>query len=169
MDFEAIYEENFSRVYNFIYYRLLSHDKTDDLVSEVFTRVFEKLDSYDPSKAALSTWIFTIARNAIIDEARRKRPCASLDEQVGEIPADQDVALEYIKSEERRALRQQLSKLSAQEREIISMKFFEEKTNRCIAGELNMNESTVSSTVYNSMRKLRKGLDEYRSEGRVAL
>jgi RNA polymerase sigma factor (sigma-70 family) len=87
-----------------------------------------------------------------------------------EIPSDENPELEYIKSEERKMLYRELVKLSSLEREVISMKFFEEKTNRKIASELSMNESTVSSTVYNTIRKLRKGMAQYRDEeGAVAL
>ena len=168
VDFESIYNEYFPKVYNYLYYRLLNRDQTDDLVSEVFTRAFEKLDSYDPDKGAISTWIFTIARNVLTDSFRRRRQVLPLDDQAMEISSGEDVELAYIKSEERKALHRELVKLSDLEREVIGMKFFQEKTNRKIASELNMNESTVSSTVYNTVRKLRKGLAQW-EEGMVAL
>jgi RNA polymerase sigma-70 factor (ECF subfamily) len=160
-DFESIYERFFPKVYNYIYYRLLNRDRTDDLVSDTFTRVFEKLDTYDESKAKLSTWIFTVARNILTEEFRQHKQMVSLDDAGrAEIPLDYDLQLAYIQSEERRELYSLLARISARERELIAMKFFADMTNRKIAATLGMNESTVSSMVYNALRKLRKGLME---------
>ena len=55
---EEIYEEFFPRIYNYIYYRLLHREETEDLVSRIFLRVAEHLQEYDPKKAKLDTWIF---------------------------------------------------------------------------------------------------------------
>ncbi len=107
-DFESLYGQYFPKVYNYIYYRLLNRDQTDDLVSEVFTRIFENLDAYDETKAKLSTWIFAITKNALLNEMHRKRPTVSLDallcENGVELPLDYDLQLSCIKSEERRKL-----------------------------------------------------------------
>ena len=168
MDFEALYSTYFPKVYNYIYYRLLNRDQTDDLVSVIFTRIFENLDSYDESKAHLSTWVFTIARNTLINESKKKRPSVSIDD-APDIPADTDLQLEYIRREERKALYRELMRLSEREREIIALKFFAEKTNRKIAEELVMNESTVGSVVFGAMKKLRRGLGEQIAEGRVTV
>ena len=159
-DFESLYGEFFPKIYNYIFYRLLDRDQTDDLVSEVFTRAFEKLDTYDERKAQFSTWIFTIARNALIDEQRRKKEIASLDADVPDIPSSVDVQMAFIQGEERKALYSLIAKMNERDRDIIAMKYFAGMTNRKIAAELGMNESTVSSVVYNAMSKLRSGLRE---------
>ncbi|MCL2068347.1 MAG: sigma-70 family RNA polymerase sigma factor [Oscillospiraceae bacterium] len=162
-DFESLYGEYFPKVYNYIYYRLLDRDRADDLASEVFMRAFEKLHTYDEGKAKLSTWVFSIARNALIDELRRKKDAVSLDEDDRpDVPSDFDVQLEYIKSEERRALYALLARINARDRDIIAMKYFAGMTNRGIAAELGMNESTVSSVLFNTIGKLREGMKGFR-------
>ncbi len=161
-DFESLYRQFFPKVYNYIYYRLLNRDQTDDLVSEIFTRIFEKLDTYDESKAQLSTWVFAVTKHALINERRRMKPTVSLDalhnDNGVELPLDYDLQLSYIQSEERRQLYKALARMSAREREIISMKYFEGMNNRTIASELDMNESTVSSVVFAAKKKLQKWL-----------
>ncbi|MCL2056546.1 MAG: sigma-70 family RNA polymerase sigma factor [Oscillospiraceae bacterium] len=162
-DFESLYGEYFPKVYNYIFYRLLDRDRADDLVSEVFTRVFEKLDTYDEGKAKFSTWVFSIARNALIDELRRKKDVISLDEDDRpDIPSGFDLQLQYIQSEERRALYALLARINARDRDIIAMKYFAGMTNRSIAAELGMNESTVSSVLFNTIGKLREGMKGFR-------
>jgi RNA polymerase sigma-70 factor (ECF subfamily) len=165
-NFESIYHQFFPKIYNYIFYRLLDRDQTDDLVSVIFLRIYEKLATYDESRAKLSTWIFTIARNAYIDNLRRMKETVSLDD--GEsglnLPSGDDVQLEWIKSEERKALYIQLAKLSEREREIIALKYFTDMTNLKIAQELSISETNVSSVVYNAMKKLRLGMREYSVE-----
>ena len=168
IDFESLYREYFPKVYNYIFYRLLDRDRADDLVSDVFLRVYENLDTYDENRGKLSTWIFTIARNALVDELRRAKQTISLDDGRPDLPSDIDVQLGYIQSEERKALYRQLAVLPDRERGILAMKYFGGLTNRKIAEETHMNESTVSSVVWNAMRKLREGLQEYSGGGERA-
>jgi RNA polymerase sigma-70 factor (ECF subfamily) len=156
-----MYREFFPKVYNYVYYRLLDRDRTDDLVSEVFVRVVEKIDTYDEGKAKMSTWIFRIAHNALVDEYRRRKDTASLDEEGLDVPSGDDVLFTIIKNDERRALHSALARLPGRDREIIAMKYFAGMTNRDIALELSMNESTVSSVVWNTLKKLREALRGY--------
>ena len=65
-DFERMYEDYF-KVYNFIFYRLLHKQDTEDLVSEVFLKVARNIFSFNAQKASFNTWIFTIARNTLTD------------------------------------------------------------------------------------------------------
>ena len=78
---EEIYEEFFPRIYNYIYYRLLHREETEDLVSRIFLKVAEHLHEYDPKKAKLDTWIFRIAERTLIDHFRTRRSQLSLEDE----------------------------------------------------------------------------------------
>lgn len=67
---------------------------------------------------------------------------------------------EAIRNEERRRLRMCLAGLSPREKEIISLKFGAELTNRRIAGMLGLSESNVGVMLYRAIRKLRNGFNE---------
>ena len=78
---EEIYEEFFPKIYNYFFYRLLHKEETEDLVSQVFVKIAEHLDRYDPHKARLSTWIYRIAENTLTDYFRTRKAPLSYDHE----------------------------------------------------------------------------------------
>jgi RNA polymerase sigma-70 factor (ECF subfamily) len=65
--FEALWNHFAPRIHSYILSRVQSHAEADDLLSEVFIRLFSKITTYDPKKAAFSTWLFTVTRNILSD------------------------------------------------------------------------------------------------------
>ena len=65
--FEAMYREYFPKIYNYIFYRILSKEDTEDIVSEIFTKTARSADAFDSQKASFNTWIYRIAKNVLID------------------------------------------------------------------------------------------------------
>lgn len=163
LNFEEIYAEYFPKIYNFIFYRLLSREDTEDLVSEVFFKVAKNLGRFDEGKAKLKTWIYRIAQNTLIDFYRSRKTEASLDaEETGYEPSvDFEEQLERIASPKRQALYRELQKLKERERLIVYYRFFEGYTNREIAKLLQMKESTVGTVLGRTLKKLQT--DELRS------
>lgn len=156
-DFEKIYDEYFPKIYNYIFYRLMSREDTEELVSEVFLKVVGNLEQFDSEKAQFKTWIYRIAQNTLIDFYRTRKPEASLDDENvdWEPSVDFEVQLESITSPKRRAIYQALTKLKERERMIIYYRFFEGYTNREIAKLLQMNESTVGTVLNRALKKLK--------------
>ena len=154
--FEEMYREYFPKLYNYIFYRILSKQDTEDIISEVFMKVARNAHTYDAGKAAFKTWIYTITKNCLTDHYRRRRPVLSLDDsEAGIEPSvDFEQQLEMISSEKRRELYRQLSTLKERERLIIYYKYFEGYNNRQIAMLLDMNERTVGTIIFRTLRKL---------------
>lgn len=154
--FAEIYEAQFKRVYNYISYRINNHMDAEDLVSQVFSKVIEKYDSFDPKRAALSTWIISIARNTITDyfRARQKNNPIELDSMEllpsGEVPDDI-----LIKSEQNTALIKALNTLPARERNLIALKYGAELSNKEIARVMQLSETNVGIIIFRSLQKLR--------------
>src|SRR2546423_6837501 len=67
----ALYRTYGSELYGFAVSALGDRGQAEELVQEVFTRVWRKADSYDSTRASFRTWLYGIARNAIIDQKRR--------------------------------------------------------------------------------------------------
>src|SRR3954449_3752068 len=68
----ALYRTYGSELYGFAVSALGDRGQAEELVQEVFTRVWRHADSFDPEKASFRTWLYGIARNAIIDLKRRQ-------------------------------------------------------------------------------------------------
>lgn len=158
---EEVYNTYFPLVYNYVFYRLLHREDTEDLVSRVFLRVFENLDRFDETKASLKTWVFRITEHALIDFYRRRRVQVSLDDENNQVEntlcVDFDEQYEHIAEPERKALYRALTQLPERDRTFIYYKYFEHRTNRDIAKALGMNESTVAAVLARARAKL-KGL-----------
>lgn len=130
--FEDIYNMQYKRVYNYISYRINNHVDTEDLVSLVFLKVIEKHDSFDPKRAALSTWIISIARNTVSDYFRAINKNSPIDFDSAELYLSTDDAPDNIvvKNEQNLTLIEALNALNARERNLIALKYGAELSNK---------------------------------------
>jgi RNA polymerase sigma-70 factor (ECF subfamily) len=154
----------FGRVYGFYAPRVAAYlrrvgaraEQAEDLAQEVLLAVWRRAHQFDPQKAALSTWIYTIARNKRIDALRRERhPEFDLDDPTlegKEAPrGDTHTETEFVKEEIRRAI----ATLPSEQAELLRIFYFEDKTHSVIADELGLPLGTVKSRLRLAVGKLR--------------
>jgi len=160
-DFIDLYNVYFSRVYNYVHYRVNGFHETDDLTSQIFIKLFTKLKYYRPEKAPVSVWIFSIARNTVTDYYRRRgrNTYASLEEtaELADSGSSPDDAVAF--KEMRQHLHWALAALTQREREIIALKFWSGLTNRDIAKITGNSESNTGVILFRAMRRLRQILE----------
>ena len=159
--FVELYNAYFSRVYNYVHYRVSDFHDADDLISQIFTKLFTKFEYYRPEKAPFSVWIFSIARNTLTDYYRkRERNSYTSLEETAEL-ADIGLSLDdYVASKEmQQHLHRALTVLSQREREIIALKFWSGCTNRDIAKLTGISESNTGVILFRAMRRLRRILE----------
>lgn len=164
VDMEEVYNEYFSPVYNYVFYKLLNRENTEDIVSQVFMKVCAHLPSFDPAKASLKTWIFRITDHALIDFYRRQRPSLSFDNEESGLENTLSVHFDeqYDRQVEpmRQAIFAALRQLPERDRMFIYYKYYQNITNREIARRMNMNENTVSAIMARARQKLKGILAE---------
>jgi RNA polymerase sigma-70 factor (ECF subfamily) len=158
--FDELYERYSPRVFGYLFQRLNGNaEEAEDLTADVFTRVFEKIDGFQPQGAPLSAWVFRIAHNRLIDSARR-RPRATqvgLDEapEVAAGPAlgdvDQVMALEQITAG--------LAQLTKEQREVIVLRFLEEKSLAETAAIVGRNEDAVKKLQARGLASLKRRIE----------
>ena len=157
-DLEALYHENFQKVYNYAYYRLLDPALAEDVTSAVFVKAVASFDKFDPSKASFTTWIMRIAHNALVDHYRTRRENTPLDDLDAREPATVD---EYpVLDDHAEEVARLLSFISEDDRELVFLKYYEGKRNVEIAQLLDMNPATVAT-------RLRRALMTMRSHAEV--
>ena len=133
--FEEVYRRYFRPLYAFIAMRVGNRAAAEDVTAQVFEKALKAFPAYDPGRAALSTWLFAIARNAVSDHFRRQRPDeVELEEGTATGGADPHAELEA--AELRQELGQALGRLESREQEVVALKFGAGLTNRAIAGQL---------------------------------
>ncbi len=155
--FASLYDQYLPKVFRYISYRITDRDQAEDLTSAVFEKALTKYASYDPKKAAFSTWIFSIARNTLIDHyrGRSREQEYQKEEKYRVVVISSSPEEDVAKAEEVRKLRACLAKLGEREKEIITLKFGSGITNREIAKILGLSESNVGTLLCRAIRKLR--------------
>jgi len=155
-DFEQFYHAELPRVYNFFRYRFGDSSLAEDLTSETFEKVWRHREKYKRELSALSTWLFTIARNVAIDHYRRKNHEVSLNEAI-DIPSNEttmdDLAQQHIDYARLSIL---LAQLADRDRELVALKYGAGLTNRAIADLSGLGESNVAVILHRVVEKIRK-------------
>lgn len=86
---EQIYLQYHDKIRAYVRGKIQDPHDVEDLVSAVFMKIVQKLDSYDFAKASVSTWVYTITRNTVIDHYRTRRTLVALEDyMVDEAPAE---------------------------------------------------------------------------------
>ncbi len=160
--FAELYEEYMPKVFRYIQYRVNDMQLTEDLTSTTFEKALVSFSKYSSDRAKFSTWIFSIARNVVIDHYRVKgrKVTIPLEEATEVSSRDLSPEEELFKGEELERLHVYLAQLPQDEQEIIRLKFGAELNNRQIAKMLGLSESNVGTRLYRAVRKLRDNFQE---------
>jgi RNA polymerase sigma-70 factor (ECF subfamily) len=129
---------------------------SEELAQETMLAVWQKARMFDPARAGVSTWIFTIARNIRIDALRRERHPSELMPDLSEVadPSPQADRVLAMSQEEAR-IRAALGLLPAEQAAVIQKAFFEDKPHAEIEKELGIPLGTVKSRLRLAMARLR--------------
>jgi len=154
LDFDALYRAARDDV--FAYVATLLHDRgaAEDVTALAFERAYRKRKSYDPGRGSQRSWLFGIARNAALDELRRRRRSAPLETEPAAPDDDLDRALR------RAAVRTALAELPARDRELIALKFHAGLDNGELAELLGLSVSNAGTRLHRALTKLREILDD---------
>jgi RNA polymerase sigma factor (sigma-70 family) len=153
--FAELYERTFPRVYAYVASLLRDRSAAEDVTAQAFERAYRKRLSYRASRGSMDAWVFGIARNAALDELRKRKRQAVLEgepeDTEGVLPEDEaDLALR------REAVRAALASLDGRERDLIALKFAGGLSNGEIARVLRMSESNVGTRLHRTITKLRE-------------
>ena len=159
--FEEVYNEYFKKIYNYIYGQVLNREVTEDLTEDVFVKVIDNLEGYNPSKAAISTWIYTIAKNTVNDYRKRAyvNRESEIDENVELISTTEKYYYDNpntLKYTENQQLFNILSELTEAERDFLELRYGLELSNEEIAQILNITAKAVSDRYRRLLNKCKK-------------
>jgi len=163
LNLAELFQAHYTRIYNYLCYRVDVRQDAEDLVGAVFERAYTHWQQFDAAKGSFSTWLFRIAHNTLVDY-HRKRTRHSAWETGAEPPSDlttSEPSLEsqIVKQEAIVQLLQSLRHLSERDQEIISLKFAGKLRNKEIGEVMEMKEKTVSVALLRAMRRLRQGIE----------
>ncbi len=153
--FEILYRRYYDKVFAIARGVLIDADEAADAVQEIFTLVYRHLGRFD-RRSKLSTWLFRIAVNRSIQEARKhrfKNRTLELTEAAGkEAPPEHEEMDPLIQAA--------LSKLSPQDRAILSLFYWEELSLNEIAESIGCNENAAKTRLYRARERFRAQYEE---------
>jgi RNA polymerase sigma-70 factor, ECF subfamily len=157
---QVLFARHHVRVYRFVL-RLVRNEATaEDLISEVFLDVWRQAAKFE-GRSAVSTWMLSIARFKALSTLRR-RPEQELDEETAAAIEDHsdDPEVTLAKKNKGAVLRECLTALSAEHREIVDLVYYHEKSVEEVARVVGIPEATVKTRMFYARKKLSELLKE---------
>ena len=99
---EQVYRDYKNKVFGYIFNRIHDHAVAEELTSDVFVKVVANIEHFDPEKASVSTWVFVITRNTLIEHFRKRRDAEDIDEL--EIPMTDEPIDRIVMTEQQELL-----------------------------------------------------------------
>jgi RNA polymerase sigma-70 factor (ECF subfamily) len=155
--FAEIYDAYVKPIHDFIFYKVHHRQTAEDLTSETFFRAVSHLDRLDPAKGRISSWLYRIARNAVTDHYRTRRPQVSADD-AWDLAADDRPDVDADISLRLDAVREHLKLLKPEQRDIVIMRVWQQMSYAEIAGALGKSEASCKMMFSRSIKFLRKNM-----------
>lgn len=148
-----IYQQYQNKVLRYLQGKVNDSYLAEDLCADVFLKVYEKLDTFDETKASISTWIFTVARNTLTDYFRTRRVHEEIPEDLSE---GSSIEEELCNNEQLETLADALQSLDERERDIIIFHYYSHITLTEIAEKIGISYAYVKVLHNKALSKMKK-------------
>ena len=155
---EEIYMKYKDKVLGYIRNHVNSPEDAEDLCSDVFIKIYSKIDTFDESKASLSTWIYTMTSKTVIDFYRTNHIHSEIPEDLAE-----DKSLiedEVLNSESLEALANALRALPQEQMDIIVLRYYKGLTLQEVAEKMNLSYGVTKLRHREALGRLKDLLGE---------
>jgi RNA polymerase sigma-70 factor (ECF subfamily) len=156
--FTQLYNQNFDRIYRYIYVKVRNQFEAENLTQDVFIKALESIGSYKWRDLPFAAWLFKIAHNRVIDHIRKvsKEKRASLNEAYAQSTED-PVQITEVNFEVYQ-LKEALGQLPTAQREVATLRFIAQLSIAEVAKTLGKSEGTVKALQFGATASLRKAL-----------
>ncbi len=154
---EAIVLAWYPKIYNYVYFRVLNKEISEDIVGDAFLKAMADKASFDDQRPSFGPWLYAITRNTMMDFFRKtkKAQMVSLESQE-HLPGTDDPTQFFFAREDVRCLYSFLKQLSDKEREIIALRYWGGMSYAQIATHTGLSGKNVSVILTRAIAKLRK-------------
>ncbi len=157
--FSVLYDKYVDKIFKFIYFKTSHRETAEDLCSQTFIKALEKLNDFGfNNNTYFSAWLYTIARNNVIDHYRKSNKSKNnlnIDD-VWDVSDDTDILSDVEFKLKTESIAKYIKKLNSEQREIIMLKIFEELSYKEISEILDKNEGACKMSFCRAIKKLRK-------------
>lgn len=160
--FRILYEATSSKLYGIILGILVRRSLADEILQEVYVKIWERAGDFDSARASVITWMATIARNRALDEKRRAKvlPIGELPEGF-DMASDLEHALDRMEaSEQLKALLSCLGGLDREKREAVLLAYYRGLSRDALAKRFGRPVPTIKTWLHRSLAQLRACLSQ---------
>lgn len=154
-----IYDAYYDRIFSYVYRRIGQPGLCEDLAGEVFVRLLEAIKAGRGPSTNLLAWLYRVAHNLVVDHYRRKAKVTTqtLEDWVVSVPNNpmQRVELESLQQQ----LREALARLTADQQQVIILKFVEDLSNAQVGTILGKPEGAIKSLQHRALAALRRQIE----------
>ncbi|MFH1769493.1 MAG: RNA polymerase sigma factor [Parcubacteria group bacterium] len=161
--FGILYDIYFTPIYRYVYHRVRSKEESEDIVQIVFVKAFKAIDRFRETSSDPLAYFFTIARNTVIDGWKKKKEMLfeEPESMMQNIPDSSDgLNLELIKKDEIRTVMECIEGLTDEQKEIITLKFVNDLSNKEIAEITGKKEDAIRQLQSRAIKKLKEKLEQ---------
>jgi RNA polymerase sigma-70 factor, ECF subfamily len=159
---EELYLIHFDRIYSYLHVSVGNRHDAEDLTTQTFLKMLEKIGSFKWQAAPFSAWLFRIAHNLAMDHFRSRRRW-QLEEEVPEPPpseAEPSAELEAMRTIGRESMLKLIERLSPEQQQVLTLKFVFNLPNAEVAAILEKTEGAVKSLQHRALVSLQKQVKE---------
>lgn len=154
-NFGKIYDEYIRKIYDFVYYKTHHRETAEDIVSNVFIKALNNIKTVDLRKASFKTWLYTIARNTVIDYYRTKKIDKDIDD-VWDLASKGDVIKDIDIKNRIKEIESYLENIKSEHRDILIMRVWQGMSYKEIAEVMGKSEASCKMMYGRVIKKLRK-------------
>ncbi len=162
----TLFEQEYESVYRFIYFRVSHKETAEDLVSVIFEKAVKHIDRFSKQEGATPrSWLFTIARNTLIDHYRSQKYIEPLDDHTDLTDESHDALLSDIDTQiVMEKVFEVIPQLSPRGQELILLRFQADFSNKEISQITGLHEKVVASGISKAIRRLQQLIIESKQQ-----
>jgi RNA polymerase sigma-70 factor (ECF subfamily) len=158
---EELYLIHFDRIYSYLHVSVGNRHDAEDLTTQTFLKMLEKIGSFKWQSAPFSAWLFRIAHNLAMDHFRSRRRWQP-EEEVPEPPGEEEPSAELVamKTIGRESMLKLIERLSPEQQQVLTLKFVFNLPNAEVAAILDKTEGAIKSLQHRALVSLQKQIGE---------
>lgn len=157
--FGALYDKYSYRIYRYIYRQVSDGTLANDITSTTFEKAMRGLPGYEWQSKSFCAWLYRIARNEIIRDSYKKRLLAPFSFLRESSTEKRGLELRIQQNEQYEEIRKALTQLSDKDRELISLRFFEELSAEEVSEVLNISTTNVYVRLHRALKRLKASME----------
>ncbi len=150
---EEIYTQYRDKVFGYVKNHVNSIEDAEDITSDIFVKIYSKIDTYDESKASLSTWIYSMTSNTVIDFYRTNHIHSEIPEDLTDEKST--IEDEILNNESLELLANALTQLPQEQMDIIVLRYYKGLTLQEIAAKMNLSYGVAKLRHREALGRLR--------------